>query len=80
MSDVPVTCMHALLCRCRFCIYNLVENEAHFVLECPITPIRDKFSSLFENVVLGSLESFFHMEHRVDVKPLSHKRYYTLSL
>ena len=45
---------------CHFYSYNVVENEVDFVLECPLyNPIRDKFSSLFENVVLGSLKSFF---------------------
>jgi len=38
------------------------------VLECPLyKPIRDKFPILFENVVLGSLESFFQLDHQVDI-------------
>ena len=32
-----------------------------------IHPIRDKCSSLYENVVLGSLKSFFHLDHQVDI-------------
>ena len=44
-----------------------LENESHFVLECPLyNPIRDKFPSLFENVVLGNLKSFFEFDHQVD--------------
>lgn len=30
-------------------------------------PIKDKFSSPFENVVLGSLESFFRLDQQVDI-------------
>jgi hypothetical protein len=53
---------------CHFCSYNAVENETHFVLGCPLyNPIRDKFPSLFENVVLGSLKSFFELDHQVDI-------------
>ena len=53
---------------CHFCFYNEVGNEAHFVLERPLhNPIRDKFPSLFENVVLGSLKSFIQMNHQVDI-------------
>ena len=29
--------------------------------------IRDKFPSLFENVVLGSLKSFFQLDNQVDI-------------
>jgi hypothetical protein len=37
---------------CHFCSYDAIENEAHFVLDCPLNnPIEDKFPSLFENVV-----------------------------
>ena len=47
---------------------NAVEIEAHFMLECPLyKPIRDKFPSLFENVVLGSLKYFFQLDHQVDI-------------
>ena len=49
-------------------IFALIEIEAHFVLECPLyNSIRDEFPSLFENVVLGSLKSFFHLIHQVDI-------------
>ena len=34
-------------------------------------PIRDKFPSLFENAVLGSLESLFRLDHQVDDSSLS---------
>ena len=31
---------------CHFCSYNVVENEAHFVLKCALyNPIRVKFPS-----------------------------------
>ena len=32
----------------------------------PIQPIRDKFPSLFENVVVGSLKSFFQSNQQVN--------------
>ena len=38
------------------------------MLKCPLhNPIRDKFSSLFENAELRSLKSFFQLDHEVDV-------------
>ena len=38
------------------------------MLECPpYKPIRDKFPSLFENVVLGKLKTFFRLDHQVDI-------------
>jgi hypothetical protein len=38
------------------------------VLEGPLqNSIRDKFLSLFENVVLENLKSFFQLEHQVDI-------------
>ena len=38
------------------------------MLECPLyNPIRDKFSSLFESVVLGNLQYFFQSDHQVDI-------------
>ena len=53
---------------CHFCSYNAVENEAHFMLECPLyNPIRDKFPSLFENVVPRSLKSFFPLDQQVKI-------------
>ena len=53
---------------CHFCSYNVVEIEPHFVLRYPLyNPIRDKFHSLFENVILGSLKSFFQLNHQVDI-------------
>ena len=56
-STVPISGDNRL---CHFFLYNVVENEAHFVLECPLNnPIRDKFQSLFENEILGILKSFF---------------------
>ena len=41
---------------------SLVENEAHLVLECPLyNLIRN------ENGVMGSLESFFQLNHQDDI-------------
>ena len=38
------------------------------MLDCPLYyPIRDKFSTLFEDVVLCSLKSFFQLNHQVDI-------------
>jgi hypothetical protein len=37
------------------------------MLECPLDkPIRDKFPLLFQNVALGSLKSFFQLDHQMD--------------
>ena len=47
---------------------NVVENEAHFVLECPLdNSITDRFPTLFQNVVLSSLKSLFQLDHQVDI-------------
>ena len=38
------------------------------MLECPLyKPIRDKFPSLLEDVVLGSLKYFFQLDHQVHI-------------
>lgn len=38
------------------------------MLECPLcNPIRDKFPSLFENVVARSLKSFLQIEQQVNI-------------
>ena len=38
------------------------------MLECSLyNPIKDKFPSLIENVVLGSLKSFFQLDQQVDI-------------
>ena len=38
------------------------------MLEYPLyNPIRDKFPSLFENVVPGNLKSFFKLDQQVDI-------------
>ena len=45
---------------CHFGSFTIVIKEAHFVLECTLySLIGDKFPSLIENAILGSLESFF---------------------
>ena len=37
------------------------------MLECPLyNPINDQFLSLFENVVLKRIWSFFQLDHRSD--------------
>ena len=67
---------------CHFCCSNVFENEAHFELEClQYNSIRDEFQSLFENVVLWSLKSFFQLDHDVNISlylteatPLRHCR------
>jgi hypothetical protein len=49
----------------HFCSYNAVEYDAHFILEYPMyKPTRSKFPSLFENVVLGTLKSFFKWDQQ----------------
>ena len=64
-STIPISRENKL---CHFCSYNIVESEAHFVLECPLyDSIRGKFQSLFDNVVLGSLKPFFQLDHQVDI-------------
>ena len=64
-STIPVSRDTKL---CPFCSYDVVGNEAHNVLECPLcNPIRDKFPSLFENLLLRSRKSFFQLDH-----PVSH--------
>ena len=33
---------------CHFCSWNVVQNEAQFVMECPIcNPIKERLPSLF---------------------------------
>ena len=54
--------------------YNAVEKEAHFVFECSqYNPVKDKFPSLFENVVLGSLESLFESNHQLTLVSISRR-------
>ena len=68
---------------CHFCSYNVVENEAQFVLECPLfNSIRDKFQTLLKKVVLWSLKSLFQLAHQVETNlyltettTLRHSRY-----
>jgi hypothetical protein len=50
------------------CSYNVVENDANFVLECLIYNfIEDKFQSLFEDVLLRSFKSGFQLDYQVDI-------------
>ena len=55
--------IHNILCHFRSSC--AIENEAHVVLKCALYDhvAVTKFPSLFENVVLGSLESFFQTDH-----------------
>ena len=63
-----------MLLICHFYSYNVIENEAHFVLECPLYNFsRIEFRSLFENVVLRSLS----IEPSSKKWPLSHGGYHT---
>ena len=39
-----------------------------------VTPFRDKFQSLHENVVLGSLKSFFQLDHQVELDSISQRQ------
>ena len=56
---------------CHFCSCNAIKNEAHFMSECLLyNPFKDKFSSLFENVVLGSHKSFFQSNQQVNISYL----------
>lgn len=68
---------------CHFCSYNAIENEAHFMSECPLynPAILDKFPSIFQNAILGSPKSFFQSDHEVgislyltEVTPLCHSK------
>ena len=53
---------------CHFFSYNAFENEVHFMLKCPLyNPIRDKFPSLFENVVPRNLKSFFQSDQQINI-------------
>lgn len=51
------------------CSYNVAENKAHFVMECPLyNAVRDKLPSIFENVVLGGILKFFlTLDHHFDI-------------
>jgi hypothetical protein len=54
------------LCHCFS--YNIVENETHFVLECPLyNPISDKFQYLFTKASIGSLRSFSPSSHQLGI-------------
>ena len=52
----------------QLCFINSIENEAHFMLDCPllIDSRRDRFPSLLRNAVLGSLTYFFQWDHQVN--------------
>ena len=58
---------------CHFCSYNVVGNEAHFVLECLLYNYftRERFPSLFKNVMLGSLKSFYELDILTLIIPFS---------
>ena len=53
---------------CHSCSYIAVENEAHFVLECPlIQPYKRKVSVTTHQSSKGSLKYFFQWDHQVDI-------------
>ena len=56
------TLKYILLNICHFCSCNTIQDEAYFMLECPI---RVKFPSLFENIIQGSLKSL--LDHQVGI-------------
>ena len=52
----------------NFALKLQMKMRHTFVLWCPLyNSIRDRFSFLFQNVSLGSLESFFQLDHQVDI-------------
>lgn len=52
---------------CHFCSYNVVDIEAHFVLEYPLYKIiKNKFQSLYAKLVSWSIKSFFQLDHQAD--------------
>ena len=52
----------------HFCSCNAIESESHTILECPLyNSISDKFPSLLENVGLGNLKCFFHLDPQVSL-------------
>lgn len=63
-STIPIPIFNKL---CYFLSLNVLENKVHFVLKCPLhNLIKDRFLTLFLNVVLGGLRSsFFQLHHRV---------------
>ena len=61
-----------------FCFYDVLENEAHCVMECPLYNfIEDKFQSLFKNVVFKSLMYFSQLDNQVNIGHLYDKGYQT---
>ena len=51
-----------------FALTNVVENEAHIVLECPLyNYITNRFPSMFDKVVLDTLKSFFQLDHQTHI-------------
>ena len=52
-------------------VENVVENEAHFVLEFPLyNSIRDGSSTLFENAIPSCLKTFFQLDHQVEIRQI----------
>ena len=68
---------------CQFCSYNVIENEAHCVLECLFyNSIRNRFPSQFSlsKVALDG-ESFFQLDHDlvfISISPLRYSREFML--
>lgn len=48
----------------HFGSYNVVENKASFVLECPVCNSSNyRFPSPYHDVALDSLKSFYQLDH-----------------
>jgi hypothetical protein len=84
--DLPLKLDNDRLSLFHFCSYNAIESELHIMLECPLYNfISNKFPSILENVILGSLKSFFQLDLQVNISlyltvanSLRHSRQLTL--
>ena len=62
---IPISTYNKL---CHFCSYYVVENEALFVLKCPLyKSIGDKYQITIWEAILGSLRSFFQLDHQFEI-------------
>lgn len=75
-STIPIHEDNKLI---HLCSYNVVENKAHFMAECPLyNSIRYRFHSLLQNEALDNLKSFFPLDHHIEISLLSHGDHCTL--
>ena len=53
---------------CHFCSSNVVKNETHFVMQCPLyTPIKDRYLSLFLNDILRAISNLStNLDHQTE--------------